>query len=283
MTMVLSSLKRKQMFLSEINIYPIKSLKGISLTEASIETRGLKYDRRWMLVDQNNNFMTQREFPRMATLAVEAAESGLKVTREINDRISILPEPQNGEMAWVRVWRNVCRARVYEDEVNGWFSEALETKCRLVLMPDETERKVNHHYKIHDNDVVSFADGYPFMLLGEGSLADINSRLETPVPMNRFRPNFVVSGTEAFAEDHWKKFRIGSNIFYGVKLCGRCVITTVDQDKGVKGKEPLRTLASYRTAKLGSKMKVRFGQNLIAEKPGGVVRVGDEVEVIEKK
>lgn len=268
------------MYLTQINIYPIKSLKGIPLKEARIEARGLQYDRRWMLVDQNNKFMTQREFPRMATLAVEVAENGLKITSGENERISIPSVPQTSETAQVRIWRNVCRARVYENEVNQWFSEALETKCRLVFMPDETKRRPHHAYKIHADDVVSFADGYPFMLIGEGSLADVNSRLETPVPMNRFRPNLVVAGSDAFAEDSWKKFRIGSNIFYGVKLCGRCVITTVDQNKGIKGKEPLRTLAAYRTGRIGSKMKVRFGQNLIAEKPGGVVRVGDKIEVI---
>jgi uncharacterized protein YcbX len=274
---------QKTMYLSEINIYPIKSLRGIPLKEARIEARGLQYDRRWMLVDQNNKFMTQRELPKMATLAVEVGETGLTVTRGKNDCISILPEPPGQETARVRIWKNVCQARVYEPGVNEWFSDILHKKCRLVFMPEETRRKAHHPYKIHADDIVSFADGYPFLLIGEGSLADINSRLEAAVEMRRFRPNFVVAGTEAFAEDNWKKFRIGRNIFYGVKLCGRCVITTVDPDLGVKGKEPLRTLASYRTAKLGSKMKIRFGQNLIAEKPGGVIRVGDKVEVIEEK
>jgi len=270
------------MYLSEINIYPIKSLKGISLSEATIEARGLQYDRRWMLVDQSNKFLTQRELPKMATLAVEVAENGLRVAEGRDNRISIPFEPQAQETARVRVWRNVCRARIYEDEINQWFSDMLKTKCKLVFMPEETKRKAHHPYKIHEDDIVSFADGYPFLLIGDGSLADINGRLETAVEMRRFRPNFVATGVPAFAEDNWRKFRFGKNIFYGVKLCGRCVITTVDPDLGVKGKEPLRTLASYRTAKLGSKMKVRFGQNLIAEKAGGVVRVGDKIEVIEE-
>ena len=149
------------------------------------------------------------------------------------------------------------------------------------MMPDESKRAVNPFYAVRKfKDTVSFADGYPFMLLGQASLDDLNSRLAEPVPMNRFRPNFVVSGAEAFEEDNWKKIRIGTTMFHVVKPSERCVMPTIDQARGEKtGVEPLRTLSAYRT----KKNKVLFGQNLIAEKAGGLVRVGDEVEILERR
>lgn len=270
------------MFLSEINIYPVKSLRGISLTEAKVERRGLEFDRRWMLVDKNNKFMTQREFPRMATLVPEIKSDGLVVSNG-GGKILVPFETHPKETARVRIWKSICRAEIYNDPINQFFSEALETKCRLVFMPDETERKVNYLYKIAADDHVSFADGYPFMLLGENSLANLNEKLEEPLPMNRFRPNFVVSGSEGFAEDGWKKITIGNTTFNIVKPCERCVIPTIDQQKGIKtGVEPTKTLASFRTKK-SIKKKILFGQNLIAEKGGEVLRVGDKIEILETK
>ncbi|HYP51776.1 MAG TPA: MOSC N-terminal beta barrel domain-containing protein [Pyrinomonadaceae bacterium] len=271
------------MILSEINIYPIKSLKGISLKEAKTERRGLRFDRRWMLVDEKNELFTQREFPRMATIETRIGENGLQVSQNGNN-LEIPFSPNGDETARVRVWSSKCAARVYENPVNEWFSDVLGTKCKLVLMPEETERRVNYFYAVHKDDHVSFADGYPFLLIGENSLADLNSRLEDDLPMNRFRPNFVVKDAEPFAEDGWKKIRIGESVFHVVKPCARCVITTIDQATGEKGgKEPLKTLASFRVPKRSLKKKILFGQNLIVEKAGEVLRVGDEIEVLETK
>ena len=150
-------------------------------------------------------------------------------------------------------------------------------------MPDEIKRKVNYLYRIAADDHVSFADGYPFMLIGEDSLANLNEKLKEPLPMNRFRPNFVVADSEAFAEDGWKKIRIGDAIFNVVKPCERCVIPTIDQQTGIKtGVEPTKTLASFRTKK-SIKKKVLFGQNLIVEKEGNVLRIGDKIEILETK
>lgn len=264
------------MNLSEINIYPVKSLKGIGLSESSVDIRGLHHDRRWMLVDADGQFMTQREFPRMALIETSVNGSGLKV-RFDGTELAVPDEAEKGPVE-VGIWEGPVGAAMFGDEVNGWFSEVLEVDCRLVTMPEATRRRVDRQYAIDaERDIVSFADGYPFLLIGDGSLAALNSRLATPVPMNRFRPNFVVAGADAFAEDTWKKVRIGETVFHFVKPCGRCVMPTVDQETGVKdGKEPLKTLASFRTVN----GKVLFGQNLIAEKPGGVIRVGDEVEVL---
>ena len=291
------------MKLSEINIYPVKSLRGIALQEGLVEDRGLRHDRRWMLVDERRRFITQREVARMATVKIEVNENELKASCN-GSGLSIPLRPKNGETANVQIWQSNVKAEVYSSEINGWFSEALGVNCRLVLMPETTKRRVSPFYAVRKfRDKVSFADGYPFLLIGEGSLEDLNKRIREclemelagkvpafqplpevpafqPFPMNRFRPNFVVGGSEPFAEDKWKRIRIGSTEFHVVKPCARCVITTVDQTSGEKtGKEPLKTLSAYRSRN----GKVMFGQNLIAEKAGGTVRVGDAIEILETR
>jgi uncharacterized protein YcbX len=268
------------MRLSELNIYPIKSLAGISLQSAQVEDRGLQFDRRWMLVDAKRQFITQREAPRMAAVKIEVDKDSLSASVNGN-KISIPATPETGNIANVKIWSSSVKGEFYPDEINRWFSDAIGASCRLVVMPETTKRKVNPFYAVRKfRDTVSFADGYPFLLIGEASLADLNSRLEEPVPMNRFRPNFVVSGSEPFAEDDWRRIRIGSTEFYVVKPCARCVITTIDQARGEKtGKEPLKTLSGYRNRN-GNAL---FGQNLIADKPGGTVHIGDAVEVLERR
>lgn len=271
------------MNLSEINIYPIKSLGGVALKSSIIENRGLKYDRRWMLVDADNKFLTQREFPKMARVNVEIAKDCLRVSSS-GESLEIPFEVDSTETKVVKIWSSRCRAKVYQKTINDWFSDVLQTDCNLVLMPEETTRRVNYFYAVHKDDAVSFADGYPVLLIGEESLNDLNSRLDAPVPMNRFRPNLVFSGGDAFAEDGWKQIKIGASVFHVVKPCGRCVMTTIDQMKGEKqGSEPLKTLATYRIPKRSVKKKILFGQNLIAEIVGESLSVGDEIKVIEKK
>jgi uncharacterized protein YcbX len=267
------------MHLSEINIYPVKSLKGISLNEAIVEDRGLRHDRRWMLVDDKDQFLTQREFPVMARVLIEM--DGDKFSARCDDSaIDVPTSPATEDFRTVKIWKSSVRSEVYPQEINSWFSDRLGLDCRLVAMPDGAHREVNPEYAVRRfKDTVSYADGYPFMLLGKASLADLNSRLTDPVPMDRFRPNFVVADTEPFAEDKWRVIRIGSTVFHVVKPCDRCVLTTVDQLSGEKtGKEPLRTLSIYRKVK----NQVLFGQNLIAENAGETIRVGDTVEVLER-
>jgi uncharacterized protein YcbX len=266
------------MHLSELNIYPVKSLKGIALSESVVEDRGLRHDRRWMLVDEKNQFLTQREHPVMARIKIKI--DGDRVTAGFDGREIEMPlTVATDEYHTVKIWNSTVRGQFYPAEIDRWFSEILGIDCRLVAMPEGAHRAVSPFYAVRRfKDEVSFADGYPFMVLGQASLDDLNSRLASPVPMNRFRPNFVVSGSEAFAEDNWRIIRIGTTVFHVVKPSERCVLTTVDQALGEKtGKEPLRTLSIYRNVK----GKVLFGQNLIAENPGGVVRIGDEVEVLE--
>jgi hypothetical protein len=173
------------------------------------------------------------------------------------------------------VWDDAVDAISAGDEAQKWFSAYLDIPSRLVFMPENSIRRVEPDYDIH-NDIVSFADGFPLLLISQHSLDDLNNRLVTPVPMNRFRPNVVVKGSGAFAEDRWKKIRIGTMLFYVVKPCSRCITTTVDQETGIQGKEPLATLSRYRKVD----GNVLFGQNLIPESIG-TINVGDCVEIVE--
>jgi hypothetical protein len=280
------------MRLSEINIYPVKGLRGISLTERETTERGFRHDRRWMLIDKDGKFMTQREFPLMAAIGVEVLDGGLRFSFMGMKGGGLLApfQPTGDGRMRVQIWNSVCDAALYEDAISYWFCNLLQTECRLVYMPEDSRRGINPLFARGD-EIVSFADGYPFLVIGEGSLADLNSRLEMALPIDRFRPNLVVAGSEAFAEDSWQKVRIGAAVFRATKPCARCVVTTVDQALGVfSGKEPLKTLAGYRLAKdvfpdnfasLGMNPNdVLFGQNLVCETPGVMVRVGDEVEAL---
>jgi uncharacterized protein YcbX len=265
--------------LTQINIYPIKSLGGISLQSAAVEKRGLKYDRRWMLINDKKMFMTQREYPQMALLQVDFHADGLIINHKIEnvEPISIPFEITNAKKIEVPIWDNLCEANTANEEINEWFSENLRVKCSLVYMSDDAERKVDPRFDI-GNNIVSFADAYPFLIIGEESLNDLNSRLTEKLPMNRFRPNFVFSGGYPFIEDTWKKFKIGDLVFYAVKPCSRCAVTTVNQETSERSKEPLAILSSYRQIN----NKVLFGQNLVHESTGKV-EVGDELNILETK
>jgi hypothetical protein len=269
--------------LSEINIYPIKSLCGIALSEAVVEERGLQFDRRWMLVDDQGIFLTQRVFPNMATLKVSLENDGLQITNKTKETLFVPLAPPTNEKLKVTVWSSQVSAEVYDAAINDWFSTQLQINCRLVSMPEDTRRIVNPLYAVRKfQDVVSFADGYPVLLIGENSLANLNEKLKKPLPMNRFRPNLVVKNSEPFAEDNWKQIRIGETVFHLVKPCDRCVMTTVDQEKGeFDGQEPLRALSKFRLKKKSDGQKILFGQNLIAENFGATVKIGDEIEILD--
>jgi uncharacterized protein YcbX len=281
------------MHISEINIYPVKSLKGIGLSESIVEKRGLRFDRRWMLTDPDGMFFTQRETPKMATIGVQVTDDGLKVTSGIGS-MAIPPEPDRGKRQNVVVWQSEVEGLVYNGQVSEWFSDALGRKCQLVMMPQSWHRHVNARFDSGE-DIVSFADGYPLLIANEASLEELNDRIgdeNGPVPMNRFRPNLVVSGADSFAEDNWRRIKIGETTFRVPKPCARCVTTTVDQEAGeFDDKEPLKTLATFRRPRQvypdtfetygfqGN--EVLFATNLIPENPGGVLKLGDKVEVLE--
>jgi len=259
--------------LSQIYIYPIKSLGGISLSNSIVEERGLKYDRRWMLIDENNSFLTQRQYPQMALLNVKIEEEFLTVSIKNNENEKI-PLPLNSlskKFLDVKIWDDTCSAELVSGEADNWFSEILKIKCRLVQMPDSTKRLVDRKYSPEEKSV-SFADGYPFLIIGQASLDDLNKKLPQPLPIDRFRPNFVFKGGEPFEEDNWKNFKIGEVVLSALKPCARCMITTIDQESAERGFEPLTTLASYRK----KDSKVLFGMNLICHSTGKI-NLEDEI------
>ncbi len=265
------------MKVTEINIYPIKSTRRIALMETKVSPRGLPWDRRWMLIDSDGKFMTARQHPTLAT--VETCFTGNALRVSVNDgRPLELPlQPSDSKVISVTVWRDQCDAVPAGEEADAWFSEFLGIPCQLVQMTDDLVRGVDPGFG-QPGDEVSFADGFPLLLLCEASLNDLNSRLDEAVSMRRFRPNLVVDGEQPYAEDNWQRLRVGEVEFAGVKNCSRCVFTTVDPDTGIKhpDKEPLRTLSSYRRRPEGG---VYFGQNLIP-RSGGIIRVGDAVEIL---
>ncbi|PZX50232.1 MOSC domain-containing protein [Algoriphagus chordae] len=264
------------LLIQDLYIYPIKSLGGIRVTEAKVEERGFELDRRWMLIDESGKFISQRAFPLMAMLHVEIGADSLSVYHisKPAELIQIPIEDEGHEISEVKVWDDKMPARLVSTEIDDWFSAILNMNVRLVKMPLSTERKVDPKYAVN-GESLSFADGMPYLLIGQKSLSDLNTRLEDPLPMNRFRPNIVFSGGEAFVEDSWKKIQIGELDFQVVKPCARCVMTTVDQDTGFKGTEPLKTLATYRQVD----KKILFGQNMVALSTG-VLKVGDELKPI---
>ncbi len=260
-------------------IYPIKSLGGIALDQVELTDRGFRYDRRWMLVDGANRFLTQREHSEMALLQTSLVPTGIAVHKKLNpaERISIPGNIDQEAMEEVTIWGDICGAVEVGKLYNEWFSEALGMKCRLMYMPEAGERLVDPRHAITPHDLTNFSDAYPVLLLGKESLEDLNDRMEAALPMERFRPNIVTEGLQPYEEDQLRQFAINAVNFYGVKLCSRCVLTTIDQQTGKKAKEPLRTMATYRAIN----NNIYFGQNIIYS-GGGTIRLGDSIQVIER-
>ncbi len=266
------------MHVSQLNIYPIKSCGGITLDAAQIGKRGFVNDRNWMVIDAHNAPVTQREIARMALIRTAVDDRVLRLSAPEIDALELAVD-QSGERVAVSVWGDKGIGAVDQgDAAAEWLRAVLGSDCRFVRFADDSVRQVSQKYAPRETDQLSFADGYPFLIISEESLADLNNRLEQPLPMNRFRPNIVVRGADqAFAEDTWKEIRIGDVIFDVVKGCGRCSITTTNQETAVRLKEPLRTLASYRRDTGGGPL---FGQNAIQRTSGGTVHVGAEIEVL---
>ncbi|GAB2777583.1 MOSC domain-containing protein [Rhabdobacter roseus] len=264
--------------LSEIWIYPVKSLGGIRLPEATVQQRGLQHDRRWMIVDENGRFITQRKVHEMALLDVGLDADGLRLWHRHapEDVLQVPFEPSTPTPLRVTIWDDEVPAVAVSPEADRWLSDKLGRAVRLVLMPESTRRLVDPRYA-QAQEVVSFADGYPCLLISQASLDDLNARLPEPLSMKRFRPNLVVTGTLPYAEDQWRTFTVGEVLFQGVKPCARCVLTTIDPDTAATGPEPLRTLATYRK----QQNKILFGQNLLPQTLGRLAE-GDTVTVAEQ-
>ncbi len=266
-----------ELILTRLSYYPLKSTAGIDVLQAKVEPRGLKDDRRWMLVGADGCFLTAREHPRL--LQIQAGFKGQALTLSA-PKMSVLEldeaRPEAGPRLDITVWRDQLSAAAMPASADAWCSEYLGLTCRLVYMDEQCERATDPDYSV-DGDRVSFADGFPCLLISEASLIDLNTRTPLAISMRRFRPNLVISGCEAYAEDDWQRLRIGTVEFAAVKACTRCVLTTIDPDTSEKhpALEPLRTLGSYRRTERG----IAFGKNLIP-RGMGTLRVGDSAEIL---
>ena len=266
-----------EFILSEIFVYPIKSASGVSLKESYVGEKGLEMDRRWMLVDDGGKFISQRTHPEMSLVSVKIEKEGLVVKHKYKnyDELFIPFDIDEEYKREVEIWNDKCQAVLVSNAADCWFSKVLNIPCQLVYMPENSKRTVDQKYSV-GNKTVGFADGFPFLLIGQGSLDDLNSKIEIPVSINRFRPNLVFTGGEPFVEDSWKEFKLGTVTFFPVKPCARCTIPTVNQETGERGIEPLVTLSSYRK----ENNKVFFGQNIVHE-GSGIIKVGDPLIIIE--
>jgi uncharacterized protein YcbX len=268
--------------LTEIHIYPVKSLRGECPRSATVEPWGLAGDRRWLITDPTGAMLTQREIIAMARLQARpsgpAASNAITVTAPHHPPLHLPPPPATSPNRQVTIWRDTVPALDAGDEPAAWLSTALGTQCRLVHLADPRARPINPDYA-SPGQAVSFADGYPLLLTTEASFADLNTRLATPISMSRFRPNLVIHGTPAWSEDTWRRIRIGAAIFRVAKPCDRCIITTIDPATATRPNpvEPIRTLGTFRRDRRGG---VMFGQNLIPEHCADI-HVSDFLEVLE--
>jgi len=257
--------------------YPIKSCAGSALDCAVLDRRGVEYDRRWMVVDGAGGFRTQRELPRMALIHPAIGDDTITLRAEGMPDLS-LGLSDDGERQRVGVWNDTVEAIDQGEQAAEWLTRFLAEPLRLVRFDDAADRRVEQAYAVRPEDQVGFTDAYPLLIGNEASLAELNTRLAQPLPMRRFRPNIVVTGAAAHAEDRWSRVRVGDVDIAVVKPCARCAVTTVNPDTAEKGMEPLSTLATYRRQVGG----VMFCENAI-HLAAGTLRVGDTVQVLEHR
>ncbi len=265
------------MQLAAINVFPVKSLAGVTLSSSLAQGCGLAGDRRWMVVDPDGTFLTQRDVPRMARVRATPRAAGLRLSVAEIGGIDVEIPAADAPRLDVTVWRDQVAAWAAAPEANAWIGLALGRPARLVHLSDPAARPISSSHG-RPGEHVSFADGFPVLLTSLASLADLNARLRNPVPMDRFRGNLVVEGAPPWAEDAWRMIRIGGAAFRVAKPCARCIMTTIDQATGERPDrtEPLRALAGFRNDEDG----LMFGQNLVPVALGPVA-VGDAVEVLE--
>lgn len=260
--------------LSDIIIYPVKSLAGIHLTRWQVTKTGFLYDRQWMLVDKLGQFLSQRRIPKMALIRTALTDSELILSAPEQEDLILSLHPIAGDVITSTIWHDQCAAQSVSVQADEWFSHFLELDCRLVYLPNEIIRSVDTKYA-EATDQVGFADGFPFLLISESSLAALNQAMQLNLSMNRFRPNLVIAGCESYAEDSWRSIRIGEIDLRLPKPCSRCAVPTIDPETAHVGKEPLTTLSRLRKWQ----NKVYFGQNALHNQ-SGTLTVGDSVHIL---
>ena len=261
--------------LSSLIYYPIKACRGFEVESTEVERMGLQHDRRMMVTTPEGEFLTQRDYPKLALVTPTLRNGLLELSAPDFDSVQVKIQT-TGMSQPVNIWKSKGVSAIDQgDEAANWFSDWLGVSVRLVHFADGFKRVVNEKYAVNADDHTGFADGYPILIISEESLADLNSRLESPIPMNRFRPNIVVKGCEPFSEDGWNQIQIGDVKLAVVKPCARCEVTTIDKVTLERSKEPLKTLGKYRKHKLGA----IFGQNVIPLN-GGNLRLGMSVDIL---
>ncbi len=263
--------------LTDIFIYPIKSCKGIRLDSCELDSYGFVHDRRYILVDESGEQMTAREFPSMVLIEPKIIEDGLVIDAPGMSTFTLVGT--SGKLSFVTVWESTVEAMDCGDDAADWFGAYLKTPCRLLKMHEGFKRSVEPEHRI-SNDHFTFADAFPFLLLSKASVNDISERVGENMIVERFRPNILISGVNAFEEDSLHEIQIGEIPFYLARPSGRCILTTVDPHTGIKGKEPLKTLSEYRKSPDG---KVLFGMNVIHRKKSGQITVGSPVQILKRK
>ncbi|MDD2759767.1 MAG: MOSC domain-containing protein [Methylomonas sp.] len=261
--------------LSQIYIYPIKSLAGIGVESWPVDVNGLRYDRKWMLVDDQQQFLSQRRLPKMALLKPSITEDGLSVSAPGQDDLKLPLQSTDGSDIEVRIWHDLCLAMTVSDLADDWFSRFLGTRCRLVYHPDNRRRQIDQRYA-RPTDQTAFSDGFPFLIVSENSVNALNAALTQKVGVNRFRPNLVVSECEAYAEDAWRRIGINGIEFRLPKPCSRCAVPGIDPETAQSDKEPLATLSRLHNWE----KQVYFGQNALHDQ-GGELAVGNRVDILE--
>lgn len=277
------------MQVSSLHVYPVKSCRGLAVLEMDFDRIGPVDDRRFLIVDGKGRFFTQRERPQMARIRVRATgdDWSFSVDHQHMQPVDVPKRPPAGApVREVTVWRDTVLAEDCGDAIAGLLSKFLGEPARLVRAGRDYNRTV-HADRISGTaeeqgapPPVAFGDAFPLLVTSIASIGDLNTRLDVPIPMDRFRPNIVITGSGAYAEDTWTRIRIGNVELYSGTPCGRCVITTTDQHTGERAKEPLKTLATYRKGPDGA---VNFGQNFIHAASRGVIRVGDSVTILETR
>ncbi len=262
--------------LARIFIYPIKSTRGLPRTQVQVEPLGLEHDRRWMLVRPDGSFITGRESPSLVRVSAVPTDGGLHLSAPDRPELRVQAPPADAPRLEVTIWKDRCSAARAGEDADRWFSQYLGEPATLVYVDARMERSVDPQYA-RPGDQVGFADGFPLLLLSTASVEELNRRLPRAIAAENFRPNLVVEGCEPFAEDGWRRLRVGTVELEIVKPCARCVFTTVDPLTGVKAtdSEPLRTLSTFRRRD----GKAMFGQNVLVRRPG-TIQVGDPIELL---
>lgn len=273
------------MHVSQLFVYPVKALGGCAIATAAVDDLGIVGDRRFLVVDENNRFLTQRALPKMCLIKTALSAEVLTLSTAGDAPISIpLHSAPDAVVRSVTIWKSEgLLADDCGDAPAAWLSERLGVNCRLVRIGQRFRRPMTKA-TAKSGDAVAFTDAYPFMAISEASLADLNQRLDAqhdaPLPMDRFRPSFVIAGCDAYAEDTWTRIRVGNVVLRAGGPCARCLVTTTNQQTAERGKEPLRLFSTYRRS-ASDPTDVNFGQNFIHETKAGTLHVGDAIEVLE--